>query len=565
MNWKKVLSLMQVDRKSGRLIRGQKVTRYHENRFLAYWPYWVALAIGLTAGLLAGLAYNSFAASDPSIVGSFRDGALSVFASLPTLVVIYSFIFTLLQQVQRSGVRASSQVPYWLPITWQEHTLASILASLFGLPLASVMLIAAVILVFSPFIGLVVPAVATSLAVFAAAFMASATTEVFRILQVRFIGAVYKSTGRAAVWVRFIGSLLLFLVFYIIYFYVIYGAGAVNFIQTVASVQSAAWFVPFVWLGLTLLYSFTSGELLIGLVFLVASILFIVGLFLLATSLNRRFGLYEPPAITVSRGVYAPKTGMLGRLGFSSTEAALIRKDLKAFTRRRELMTIFIFPIIIILVPLIQTFGATGEAPPIVASAYLAAFTFLFPAAIMAIMLGNFIIGEEGQAVWRIYASPISARSLVKSKYFFIVLFSLIILAITGAVGTVIYHPSLRAIIVSSLEGVFIVFALGAISLSNGIEGADFTETPRPRMIRQSTSIINLIACLVAGIAILAPFIPYMLSSTLSTFMPRLSIPVFIDPYAATAISAVIAIVLTVIFYRVSLNNARDLLRKAEI
>ncbi|MCW4047631.1 MAG: ABC-2 transporter permease [Candidatus Bathyarchaeota archaeon] len=565
MNWKNVLSLMQVDRKSGRLIRGQKVTRYHENRFLAYWPYWVALAIGVAVGLLARLAYNSFAATDPSSVGSFRDGALSVFASLPTLVVIYSFIFTLLQQVQRSGVRAASQVPYWLPVTWQEHTLASILASLFGLPLASVVLIAAALVVFSPFIGLVVPAVAASLAVFAAAFMASATTEVFRILQVRFIGAVYKSTGRAAVWVRFVGSLLLFLVFYIIYFYVIYGAGAVNFIQTVASVQSAAWFVPFVWLGLALLYSFTSGELLVGLVFMVVSILFIVGLFLLATSLNRRFGLYEPPAITVSRGVYAPKTGMLGRLGFSSTEAALIRKDLKAFTRRRELMTIFIFPIIIILVPLIQTLGTTGQAPPIEASAYLTAFTFLFPAAIMAIMLGNFMIGEEGQAVWRIYASPISARSLVKSKYFFIVLFSLIILAITGAVGTIIYQPSLRSIIISSLEGVFIVFALGALSLSNGIGGADFTETPRPRMIRQSTSLINLIACLVAGVAILAPFIPYMLSSTLSTFMPSLSIPVFLDPYTATAISAVIAIVLTVIFYRVSLNSARELLRKAEI
>jgi hypothetical protein len=565
MNWKNVLSLMQVDRKSGRLIRGRKLTRYRENRFLAYWPYWTALSVGLTAGLLAGVAYNAIAASDISGLGDINDGVLSLFLSLPTLVLIYSFVFTLFQQIQRSGVRASSQVPYWLPVTWQEHTLASILASLMGFPLASVVFISTAIVSFSPFSGLIVPAVATVLAVFAAAFMASATTEVFRVLQLRFIGAVYKSTGRAAVWVRFAGSLVFFIVFYILYFYVFYGSGIVTFIQSVASVQTVAWFVPFVWLGLTLFYSFISGEVLIGLAFLAVSIVFIAGLFFLATSLNKRFGLYEPPAITVSHGVYAPKTGLLGGLGFSLPEAALIRKDLKAFTRRRELMTVFIFPIIVIIVPLFQTFGSASAPPEFQVSAYLTAYVFLFPAAIMAMTLGNFMVGEEGQAVWRIYSSPISARSLVKSKYVFIVLFSLIVLAITGTIGSIIYHPTLRAAIIASLVGVFIVFALGAISLSNGIRGADFTETPRARMIRQRIVYLNLAACTLGGMAILAPFFPYAATSILSAFVPNLFGGIFIDPFLALAVSAVITAVIAVIFYRIAINNARELLMKAEI
>lgn len=564
MNWKNVLNLMQVDRKSGRLIRGRKLTRYHENRFFAYWPYWTALAIGLATGFLAGFGYNAFASSDPSALSGFKDGALSLFFSLPTLVLVYSLIFTLLQQIQRSGVRAQAQVPYWLPVTWQEHTLASILASLSGFPLASVVFIATALIVFSPFIGLVVPALATSLAVCGAAFMASATTEIFRILQVRFIGAVYRSTGRAAVWVRFAGSLVFFAVFYIIYFYVLYGSGVVTFIQSVASIQTAAWFVPFVWLGLTLFYSFTSGGLLLGIAFLAISVLFIVGLFFLATSLNRRFGLYEPPAITVSRGVYVPKTGMLGKLGFTATEAGLIRKDLKAFTRRRELMTIFILPIIFIIVPFFQTFGSTS-APPALQSLFLPGYSFLFPASIMAMTLGNFMIGEEGQSVWRIYASPISPRSLVKSKYFFIVFFSLIVFTVSGAIGSIIYHPSLLTIIVASFEGVFLIFAIGALSLSNGIGGADFTETPRPRMIRQSTSLISLIECSALALGILAPFGPYLLASTIALFTPGFTLPVFLEPYAATAISGVIAAIVTVIFYRLSLNKAEELLRKAEI
>jgi hypothetical protein len=565
MNWKNVLSLMQVDRKSSRLIRGRKLTKYRENRFLAYWPYWTALGVGLATGILVGVAYNFILTSDVSGLGDIKDGVLSLFFSLPTLVLIYSFVFTLFQQIQRSGVRASSQVPYWLPITWQEHTLASILASLLGFPLASVVFIVTAIIAFSPFSGLVVPAVATSLAVFAAAFMASVTTEVFRVLQVRFIGAVYKSTGRAAVWVRFAGSLVFFIVFYFLYFYAFYGSGIVTFIQNVASIQTVAWFVPFVWPGLTLFYSFISGEVLIGLAFMAVSILFIVGLFFLATSLNRRFGLYEPPAITVTRGVYAPKTGLLGRIGFSSTEAALIRKDLKAFTRRRELMTIFIFPIVVIIVPLFQTFGSTSAPAEFQISTYLSAYVFLFPAAVMAMSLGNFMIGEEGQAVWRIYSSPISARSLVKSKYSFIVLFSLVVLAITGTIGSILYHPTLRTTIIASVVGVFLIFALGAISLSNGIGGADFTETPRPRMIRQRTVYLNLGACALAGLAILAPFFPYVASSILSAFVPNFFSGWVLDPFLALAVSAVIAVVIAVIFYRITLKNANEFLRKAEI
>jgi cytochrome b subunit of formate dehydrogenase len=177
--------------------------------------------------------------------------------------------------------------------------------------------------------------------------------------------------------------------------------------------------------------------------------------------------------------------------------------------------------------------------------------------------LGNFMIGEEGQAVWRIYASPVSPKSLIKSKYFFIVSFSLVVLAITGIVGFAVYQPSLRATIVACFEAVFLVFALGIISLSKGISGADFTETPRPRMIRQSASIVNLVACLLAGIAVLAPFLPYVLS-LMSGLIPALLGGAFLDPFLALVLSAVIAVVLTVIFYRIALKNARDLITKAE-
>jgi hypothetical protein len=545
MNLKHVVHLIRVDSKSGRLIRSQRLTRYVEKRTITYLLYGGALAIGLTIGALAGWFYNS------ALSGLVQ----GIFFSLPTLVLIYSLIFTLLQQIQRMGVRFSSQAPYWLPITWQEHTLASIFANLLGFTLASLLGIAAAIIVFSLFIGQVLSGLGVVLAVLAAAFMASASTEVLRILQSRFIGAVYKSTGRAAVWVRFAGSLLFFILFYIFYFYITQGSNALTFIQTVAQSQSAVWFVPFVWLGMTL-YSFMNGLALQGFAFSVFSVLFILGLFYLATGLNKRFGLYEPPAITISRGAYAPKTGFLGRFGFSTVEAALIRKDLKAFTRRRELMTVFIIPVVILIVPLMQSVGTSaGPATPI-----YSALVFLMPPSLMAMSLGSFIVGEEGQAMWRIYASPIAPRSLVRSKYFFILFFSILVLVITNVIGFVIFHPPLKTVVAMSLTAVFLVFALGAVSLSNGIRGADFTEAPRARMIRQTWSFINLAACLLAAVAVLAPFFPYLIST-----FTAISIGTFADLYLGVVVSAIIAAVITGVFIRIALNNAKELIAKAEI
>ena len=71
MNWKNVLYLLRVERKSGRLIRGIKATRYRENSFIAYWPYWVAAILGVLGGLLANyvvsLVYSAEQRQDYSL------------------------------------------------------------------------------------------------------------------------------------------------------------------------------------------------------------------------------------------------------------------------------------------------------------------------------------------------------------------------------------------------------------------------------------------------------------------------------------------------------------------
>ncbi len=564
MNWKNVLYLLRVERKSGRLVRGVKTTRYRESGILAYWPYWVAAIIGVIGGLLANLAVAAiYSSGEVSGLPSLSDAALSFFVSLPTLILILSVVLTMLQQIQLAGVKATRQVMYWLPITWQEHTLASILANLFGIPLAAVIAFASGVIAFSAFNGLMAPALLTSLALFAAAFMASSTTEILRVVQVRFTGAVYKSSGKAAVWVRFIGTLAFFLIFYIIYFSLTQGTAA--FVQGLAQAQNTVWFVPFVWLGVTLFY-LLGGAFLQGIIFVALSAIFIAGIYYLAISLNSRFGLYEPPAITVQKSgtIYTPKTGFLGKLGFSSVEAALINKDTRAFTRRRELISIFIVPIVFIIIPIMQSVGVTSNAnAPSEISIFFVGMTFLLPASVMAMSLGNMLIGEEGQAVWRIYASPISPKNLVKSKMFFLTALSILVLLVTVTAGTLFYHPSIRMVITGFIEGLLLILALGSIGLAIGFKGADFTVSRRARMIRQKWSLISLGVCSIAGLAILAPIIPYVISSLLSSLFPMGPIS-NLNLAVSLAISAVIATVITAIFYKVNINSATELIRKAE-
>jgi hypothetical protein len=557
MNWKTIRHLISVDRKSGRLLRGRNPIRYNvkRNTFYSYLFYVIAIAAGLAVGFFAGYVYSLFS-SDVTLQGLVNEYYPSFLIGLPTIVLIFSFIFTILQQIQRSGVRFTRQVPYWLPITWEEHTIASILAELMGFPLITIAFISSTVLIFSLYVGQVLLTIGSILAMLCAAFMASATTEIFRIIQVRFIGSVYKSTGRAAVWVRFVGSLIFFIIFYVIYFSITTGTGSLFFLQSVASAQNVVWFIPFVWLGLTL-SSLTLYLWLQGAIFLVASALFISSLYLLATALNKRYGLYEPPAIKISSGIYAPKTGFLGKLGFSSVQAALIRKDLKAFTRRRELMFTFILPIIFLIVPIMTSFNTSSSQTP---TLFWAVYMIVFPTSVMAISLGSFMTGEEGQSVWVIYISPVSAKDFIRSKYAFMLLFSLIMLPITTAVGFILFQPSIRATSVLVLESIFLAFAIGTVSLSNGIKGADFNEVPRPRMVRPEWGIINFLVCAGVAVAILLPFIPY----AVSIFIGNSANP-FIDLYVATAISGVIAAVVTGVFYSIAVGNARELLRKAEI
>ncbi|MDI6847488.1 MAG: hypothetical protein QMD23_05095 [Candidatus Bathyarchaeia archaeon] len=561
MNWKNVFRLISVDVKASRMIRGTRFRRFRENKAVTYALYIGACLLGLLAGWFVGSIFVGI--TDSAFKQLILDGATSLFITIPTIALLYGLVFTQISQIQRTGAKVSIQPLYWFPITWKEHTLASILANIVGGPFIITIFICSSIITVSLFLGLVPLAVFATFALLLSLFLASTTTEVLKVLQVRISGAVTKAAGRAAVWVRLIGSLLFFLVFYVIYFSLYYNISPLTLIESVAGGQRMLWFIPYVWLGMTL-SAFAAGLWLETALFLSASVAFIYFLFLAAVDLNVKFGLYEAPLLKISRGIYAPKTGVLKRLGFSSLEAAILRKDLRAFTRRRELMYIFIFPIIFIIMPLLSAMRG-GQALPSAFYSFLFIYLTLLPGSLMAVILGSLMVGSEGESVWLVYSSPVSARSLVKVKYSFIVLFSLFATSVCSIAAIFLTYPSLRATAIGFLEAVSLAISLGMVSLTCGIKGADFRELPpRPRMIRPFWSLINMVVCAVIALAIMAPLIPYGIQRIFqSTFIIPSILPDYY-PYVALSISGIIAAVTTYIAYKIALNSADELLRKAE-
>ncbi|MGQ9642208.1 MAG: hypothetical protein ACUVUF_08885, partial [Candidatus Bathycorpusculaceae bacterium] len=283
MNWKNVFRLVSVDVKASRIIRGTGFRRFRENRAVTYVLYIVACVLGLLVGWFFG---NFFVGvTDLTLKKLIVEGATNLFITLPTIALLYGLVFTQMSQFQRMGAKVSIQPLYWFPITWEEHTLASILANMIGAPLIITTFICSSILLASLFLGLVPLAVSTVFALLSSLFLASITIEAFKTLHVRIYGAMTKAAGRAAIWVRLIGSILFFIIFYIVYFSLYYNVSPPALIEAVASGQKMLWFIPYLWPGV-MLSAFATGLWLETVLFLLASIGFICVLFWVAVKLN---------------------------------------------------------------------------------------------------------------------------------------------------------------------------------------------------------------------------------------------------------------------------------------
>jgi hypothetical protein len=274
---------------------------------------------------------------------------------------------------------------YWFPLTWEGHTLASILTSM-TTPLVITLILIPVILILSFVIGMLPLGVLTIAALVAGMALTGATSEILKGVQIKVVAALSKRAGKLTVWIRFAATLGLFTLVYMFYF-AINRADIMGLVNSLANGIMLAWFVPYLWPGIVLneVYRNAWPE---AALFTVAVGVFAWVLFRLAVRSNEKYALQDSQVIRISGRAYVPKRGLLEGLGISTAVAVVMRKDLRAYTRRQEPMYVFIMPIVFVvstLMPIIAGGRGVRSGPDAFSFFYLS----LEPAVVLVVFLSS--------------------------------------------------------------------------------------------------------------------------------------------------------------------------------
>ena len=281
----------------------------------------VNLIIGLAGFLIAAFLTINFAwVFLEGFSASLFMFQIAIF--LPSLMTLTAIMYGLLFEFSQSSSVGSSDVINWLPIHALEFVLASVLSMFYFLaPLLGIVYGAALGLSLSTNmldVGLFSLVVST-LGLFFGAFI----LEIIRAITNRVSSTVYKRTGRTAVVIRMVVFILVFVVFMLV--------SNVNFLfsileQFLGGIE-AAWFIPLLWPSLTIM-TYIATETLQLIIYALLSIGFTALLLWISVKLREKYWVPAPFAIKLaSSKPYTPKQGLLGSLGFSAAEAALIKKD----------------------------------------------------------------------------------------------------------------------------------------------------------------------------------------------------------------------------------------------
>lgn len=398
---------------------------------------------------------------------------------LPSLMTLMAIMYGLLFEFSQSSSVGSSDVINWLPIHSVEFVLASVLSMLYFLsPLLGIVFGAAFGLALSTnmlAVGLFSFAVSV-LGLFLGAFI----LEIIRAITNRVSSTVYKRSGRTAVVIRMVVFILMFVVFMLV--------SNVNFLfsilqQFMGGIESA-WFIPILWPSLTIM-SYLVTENLQLIIYALLSIVFTALLLWISIKLRERYWVPAPFAIKLaSSKPYTPKQGFLGSLGFTAAEAALLKKDFRGLTRRKEMLVWIAVPLGITIISLFSTQSSLSSATATIDKLALfwgpliGVFMFAFYLALTG-------IGQEGSAFLNLRIIPLKKTEIIRAKLSIALVPALCAIIAVTALMQVIVQPSLEGIIAVAVALFAMIFECSFVGLAVGSRFPDFTEVPRARFVDQ--------------------------------------------------------------------------------
>jgi hypothetical protein len=461
---------------------------------------------------------------------------------LPSLMTLAAIMYGMLFEFSQSSSVGSSDVINWLPIHAVEFVLASVFSMLYFLaPLLGIVYGAAFGLALSASmipIGLLTLAVSTL-----GLFMGSFVLEIIRAVTNRVSSSVYKRTGRTAVIIRMVTFILVFVVFML--------GSNVNFLfsilnQFMGGIQSA-WFIPILWPSLVIM-SYISAQSLEMIAYGLLSILLTVGLLWVGVKLREKYWVPSPFAIKMaSSKPYTPKQGLLGRLGFTTAESAILKKDLRGLTRRKEMMVWIAVPLGISVISLFSGSSALASATSTIdrLSMFWGPLMGLY---MFAFYLALTSIGQEGSAFMNLLIIPLKEKEVIKSKLSTPLIPATCALILIIALIQVMVPLRLEALISVAVTLFAALFECALVGLAIGSRFPDFAEVPRARFVDQKGVWFGMGA---VGGVVGVTFLPLFLYA----YPLFVKLPILVAPVVA----ATVCIAVCYVCYHDSLNSLNKL------
>jgi hypothetical protein len=445
----------------------------------------------------------------PSIPGfSLPTIARETLIFLPALIQPLIFVASLLFELNVSSKFAASDTLNWLPVSQGEYVSASALSICFIYSVFPAVVLGGTLPIAWSQGLLPVWVVATLLSI-VALYTGALLVEILRATLNRVSTSALGKARRGALLVRLVVSITVIVIFQFFFNPLV----LLGLLGVFNSDVAASVLIPFLWPS-SVVREVVDGQALTSLGFTGLSVGFAAFMTWSAVKVRSRFWSPSPVSVTVSHTEYAPKSGSLPRFGFSVVESALMRKDLKGLTRRREMVPFLAIPFVMtaaFLLPRFTISSSAGGAPPAALG-----FPLLLVGGIFALIFSSVSIGQEGKAMANIYTLPIAPAQYLRAKAAVAITFALAVTAVmiilTSASLGLRAGEILPALLLSPVVAVEETF----IGLGFASRYPDFSERLRPRFVRP----LGMLIALPTGVAIMlvtiSPVIISLIASSIA-------------------------------------------------
>ena len=451
----------------------------------------------------------------------------------PSMTAFMSMVYSIQFEFSQSIEAASTDMINWLPIAPTDYVLGSTLTTMYFMS-QLLAIIYGGSLGAAIYVGRLDLWAVGSLMGILGSLIGAFTLEIIRSLMNRVSHAFFKGRGQFAMITRTLLTLMLLVLVQLVYNPTILMKVASWFSVSILD----AWFIPLLWPSLTILH-YIFSDITGTLIYAGLSLVLVLTVFLGGVKARAMNWVPVPVSYRLKPVEFtSSRRGILGGLGFSVFESALIRKDFKSLIRRRETLTPFVIPVMVTITFLIAQSGVIGGSVPPEEFRYSILGLMLFNSVILGMSLSLISLGQEGGAFQILKITPLEPRSITRAKilHAFIpsfLLMSLIFLAIFSLIGDPVITAG------AFLLGITGVFDVIIVSMIIGAHFVDFTEVPRHRFVRWEGTLIAFLALFALLGIILSPFIVGLLKPELA-----------LDPQLAFVISEVIATAVAYLGYR---------------